>query len=184
MIFKQFQHEEGACLSYLLGCTQQHVCAIVDPQMGSELYTDFASARRMNITHIFETHAHADHLSGAKLLSEKTGATVYFHASAKAAFPITPVLDGEEIQVGNVLMKIIHTPGHTADSVSILVSDLTRSREPWLVLTGDTLFVGDTGRPDLDGSAEKLYDSIWGKLLHSSRRHRTISGSLRRFIVR
>jgi hydroxyacylglutathione hydrolase len=165
MVFKQFQHEEGACLSYLLGCTQKQVCVVVDPQIDIDLYTAYASARGMKITHIFETHAQADHLSGAKLLSEKTGAAVYYHASAKAAFPTTPVNDGDEIPIGNILLQILHTPGHTADSVSILVSDLTRSREPWLVLTGDTLFVGDTGRPDLDGSAEALYDSIWGKLL-------------------
>jgi hydroxyacylglutathione hydrolase len=165
MIFKQFQHEEGACLSYLLGCTQKQVCAVVDPQIGVELYTDYASAHGMKISHIFETHAQADHLSGAKLLSEKTGAAVHYHVNATAAFPTSPIKDGDEIAIGNILLKILHTPGHTADSISILVSDLTRSREPWLVLTGDTLFVGDTGRPDLDGSAEALYDSIWGKLL-------------------
>jgi hydroxyacylglutathione hydrolase len=165
MIFKQFQHEEGACLSYLLGCTQKQVCAVVDPQLQIELYTNYASSRNMKITHIFETHAQADHLSGAKLLAEKTGARVHYHEAAQASYPVVRVRDGDEIPVGNIQFKILHTPGHTADSISILVSDTTRSKEPWFVLTGDTLFVGDTGRPDLDGSAEQLYDSIWGKLL-------------------
>ena len=114
------------------------------------------------ITHIFETHAQADHLSGAKELAMKTGASVHYHESAQAKFPVTRVRDGDAIMVGNIQLKILHTPGHTADSVSILVSDTTRSKEPWLALTGDTLFVGDTGRPDLDGSAEDLYDSVFG----------------------
>jgi hydroxyacylglutathione hydrolase len=165
MIFKQFQHEEGACLSYLLGCTQKQVCAVVDPQLQIELYTNYASSHNMKITHIFETHAQADHLSGAKILAERTGARVHYHEAAQASYPVVKVRDGDEISVGNIFLKILHTPGHTTDSVSILVSDTTRSKEPWFVLTGDTLFVGDTGRPDLDGSAEQLYDSIWGKLL-------------------
>ncbi len=165
MIFKQFQHEEGACLSYVMGCTHAQVCAVVDPQLHIEEYTTYAQTHHMKITHVFETHAQADHLSGAKLLAENTGARVYYHENAQASFPIVRVRDGEEITVGNILLKILYTPGHTSDSVSILVSDTTRSREPWFVLTGDTLFVGDTGRPDLDGDPEQLYDSIWEKLL-------------------
>lgn len=165
MIFKQFQHEEGACLSYILGCTAKKVCAVVEPQLNIEPYLDFARAKGMQITHIFETHAQADHLSGAKRLAEVTKAPVHYHESATAAFPVSRVRDGDTINVGNIELKILHTPGHTSDSVSIVVTDTTRSKDPWFVLTGDTLFVGDTGRPDLDGSAEKLYDSIHGKLL-------------------
>ncbi len=165
MIFKQFQHEEGACLSYLIGCTQKAVCAVVDPQISIDLYLQYASSHGMTITHIFETHAQADHLSGARSLAEATGAAVHYHASAEPVFPITKLNDGDEVAVGNILLKVLHTPGHTADSISLLVSDTTRSREPWFVLTGDTLFVGDTGRPDLDGDPGQLYDSIWKKLL-------------------
>ncbi|MBI1803312.1 MAG: MBL fold metallo-hydrolase [Ignavibacteriae bacterium] len=165
MIFQQFRHEEGGCLSYIIGCTQRNVCAVIDPQLAIEQYTAFAGSHNMKITHIFETHAQADHLSGARALFEKIGASVYYHESAHASFPVKKVKDGDEFMVGNVRLKVLHTPGHTADSVSLLVSDTTRSNDPWLVLTGDTLFVGDTGRPDLDGSAEKLYDSIFGKLL-------------------
>ncbi len=165
MIFKQFQHEEGACLSYLVGCTRKAVCAIVDPQLTIDLYLSYASSRGLTITHIFETHAQADHLSGARSLAEATGAAVHYHASAQPVFPTTRINDGDEISVGNILVKVLHTPGHTADSVSLVVCDTTRSREPWFVFTGDTLFVGDTGRPDLDGDAGELYDSIWKKLL-------------------
>lgn len=165
MIFKQFQHEQGGCLSYLIGCTNKRVCAVIDPQLEIEPYLAFAQSKNMKITHIFETHAQADHLSGAKRLSEVTGASVHFHESAETAFSVTKIKDGEEVPVGNVHFKILHTPGHTRDSISIVVTDTTRSKEPWFVLTGDTLFVGDTGRPDLDGSAEQLYESIFHKLL-------------------
>jgi len=165
MVFKQFQHEEGACLSYILGCTTKHVCAVVEPQLDIEQYLEYAKAKGMEITHVFETHAQADHLSGAKRLAEATHAPVYYHESANAAFPVRKVRDGETIDIGNIQLRILYTPGHTPDSISIVVTDMTRSREPWFVLTGDTLFVGDTGRPDLDGSAEQLYESIYEKLL-------------------
>lgn len=165
MIFEQFRHERGGCLSYLIGCSSLHVCAVIDPQHEIEPYLKYAADHRMTITHIIETHAQADHLSGAKRLAAETGAPVYFHESLAAGFPVKGVKDGEEIAVGNVHLKVLHTPGHTPDSITILVSDTTRSKEPWLAFTGDTLFVGDTGRPDLDGSAELLYDSIFGKLL-------------------
>ncbi len=165
MIFQQFRHEEGGCLSYLVGCTRAGVCAVVDPQYDVSPYVRYAERHTMRITHIFETHAQADHISGAKKLSDATGAPVHYHESAETAFPVTKVKDGDVIALGNIRLRILHTPGHTSDSVSIAVTDTARGDEPWLVLTGDTLFVGDTGRPDLDGSAEKLYDSIWNKLL-------------------
>ncbi len=165
MIFQQFRHEQGGCLSYLIGCSQRQVCAVIDPQVDIDPYLRYAADHRMKITHILETHSHADHLSGAKKLAETTGAPVYFHESVKASYPVTGIKDGQEMTVGNILFKILHTPGHTQDSMSILVTDTARGNEPWLVLTGDTLFVGDTGRPDLDGSAELLFDSIWKKLL-------------------
>ncbi len=165
MIFQQFRHEQGGCLSYLIGCTQKQVCFVVDPQFEIAPYVEYASSHAMTITHIFETHAQADHLSGARQLSEVTRAPVHYMENAKAGYPVVPVRDGEVINVGNISLKTIATPGHTDDSMSIIVTDRARANEPWLVLTGDTLFVGDTGRPDLDGSAEKLYDSIWNKLL-------------------
>src|SRR6266508_4807629 len=125
----------------------------------------------MRITHIFETHVQADHVSGARRLAAATGAPVLFHESADVRFPHCDLEDGEEHDTGNVRMTILHTPGHTPDSVSILVTDRSRAPEPWFVLTGDTLFSGGVGRPDLLGTgaetglAEQLYDSVFGTLL-------------------
>ena len=165
MIFQQFRHEQGACLSYLLGCTQTGSAAVMDSQLDVQPYLDFAKSHRLKITHIFETHSQADHLSGALKLSRVTGAPIHMYESVQAGMPVTKLKDGQELNVGNIKLKILHTPGHTQDSICILITDLTRSEKPWLLLSGDTLFVGDTGRPDLDGSADQLYDSIWGKLL-------------------
>ena len=125
----------------------------------------------MRITHIFETHVQADHLSGARRLSEATGAPVMFHASAPVEFSHLDVEDGQRLELGNVTLSILHTPGHTPDSVSILVTDKTRAAEPWFVLTGDTLFSGGVGRPDLLGAGSEatlvrqLHESLHGKLL-------------------
>ena len=125
----------------------------------------------MRITHVFETHVQADHLSGARRLSEATGAAVFYHAAAPVAFRHEVLEDGTSHDLGNVKVQVLHTPGHTPDSVSLLVTDRTRSEEPWFVLTGDTLFSGGVGRPDLMGAglerrlAEQLYDSLHARLL-------------------
>ncbi len=121
----------------------------------------------MRIEAIIATHVHADHRSGERELAAKTGAPIYFHRSADVDFPFTPLDDGSEISLGNVVVRALHTPGHTPESQSLLVTDRTRSDEPWMVLTGDTLFVGDVGRPDLGGkgAACQLYDSLHTKLL-------------------
>lgn len=125
----------------------------------------------MRITHIFETHVQADHLSGARKLAAATGAPVLLHASAEVRFPHVSLEDDEEHELGNVRVRVIHTPGHTPEGVSFLVTDRSRAPEPWFVLTGDTLFSGGVGRPDLlgDGAetalAEQLFDSLHEKLL-------------------
>ena len=125
----------------------------------------------MQITHIFETHVQADHLSGARRLSEATGAPVIYHTAAPVSFRHADTDDGDVHDLGNVKVSVVHTPGHTPDSMSLLVTDRTRSEEPWFVLTGDTLFSGGVGRPDLLGAgherdlAEQLYDSLRGRLL-------------------
>jgi len=165
MIFKQYMHDQGGCLSYLMGCTRTDVCCVVDPQLDIQPYLTSASSKNLTITHVFETHTQADHLSGARKLADATGAAVYFHKSVQATFPFVPVSEGDELMVGNVKITVLHTPGHTPDSICFLVADTTRSVHPWIVLTGDTLFVGDTGRPDLDGSAEDLYDSLYQRLM-------------------
>ncbi len=165
MIFQQFRHEQGGCLSYIVGCSREQACAVIDPQIETEPYLAYASSHGLRIAHIFETHAQADHLSGARALSEATGAPVHYHESARAGYPIEGVRDGQEIALGRVLLKVLHTPGHTSDSICLLVTDTARGTDPWLVLSGDTLFVGDVGRPDLDGDARRLYASIREKLL-------------------
>jgi len=144
---------------------------VVDPQLEIEPYLAAAAEKSMRITHIFETHVQADHLSGARRLAEATGAPVIFHKSAPVEFPHVDVEDGERHDLGNVSLSILHTPGHTPDSVSILVTDKTRAPEPWFLLTGDTLFSGGVGRPDLFDTglettfAEELHDSLYGKIL-------------------
>jgi glyoxylase-like metal-dependent hydrolase (beta-lactamase superfamily II) len=143
----------------------------VDPQHEIEPYLEAAGQKGMRITHIFESHVQADHLSGAQKLSSATGAPVLLHRSAEVRFPHVPLEDEEEHELGNVRVRILHTPGHTPEGVSLLVTDLTRAPEPWFILTGDTLFSGGVGRPDLlgDGAettlASQLYDSLYGKLL-------------------
>ncbi len=144
---------------------------MVDPQPDIAPYLAAAAEKSMRVTHIFETHVQADHLSGARALSEATGAPVFYHSAAPVTFRHAPLDDGESHDLGNVGIEILHTPGHTPDSVSLLVTDRTRAPEPWFVLTGDTLFSGGVGRPDLLGAsqerdlAEQLYDSLRGRLL-------------------
>jgi len=144
---------------------------VVDPQLEIEPYLEAAGQKAMRITHIIETHVQADHVSGARRLAAATRAPVLFHEAAPITFPHVRVADGEEHELGNVRLTMWHTPGHTPDGLSILVTDRTRGPEPWFVLTGDTLFSGGVGRPDLlgegleTGLAEQLYDSLYGKLL-------------------
>jgi glyoxylase-like metal-dependent hydrolase (beta-lactamase superfamily II) len=124
----------------------------------------------MKITHVIETHIQADHISGGRALAAKTGAAYCLHVSADVAFDFMPVTHGQEIGLGNVVIKVLHTPGHTPESISLLVTDKTRGPEPWFLLTGDTLFVGAVGRPDLPGDAEasarELYRSLRSEILN------------------
>ena len=134
-------------------------------------YLRRAEAAGGPIGHIFETHLQADHHSAAQALAERTGATVYFHAAAEVHFPHVAVADGDEIELGNDYVRVLHTPGHSPESVCYLVGDRTRGEDPWFVLTGDTLFVGSVGRPDLPGAdqaralATQLHQSLFEKLL-------------------
>jgi glyoxylase-like metal-dependent hydrolase (beta-lactamase superfamily II) len=123
----------------------------------------------MQITHVIDTHVHADHRSGGPALAARVGAAYCLHASADVDLPFEPLHDGQEVALGNTRIHVLHTPGHTPESVCLVVTDLRRGPEPWFVLTGDTLFVGAVGRPDLPGrieeSAGELFDSIHHKLL-------------------
>lgn len=144
---------------------------MVDPQPEIEPYLEAAAQKAMRITHIFETHVQADHVSGARRLAAATRAPVLLHESADVRFPHVDLEDDEEHDMGNVRMTVLHTPGHTPDSISIIVTDRSRAPEPWFVLTGDTLFSGGVGRPDLLGAgaeaalAEQLYDSVFERLM-------------------
>jgi glyoxylase-like metal-dependent hydrolase (beta-lactamase superfamily II) len=168
VIFKQFYLGCLAHASYLIGDGGE--AAVVDPRRDVGEYVDEARAHHLTIRWVIETHLHADFVSGHRELAAKTGATIVMGAAARAAFDHRAVHDGDEIRLGHLVLRVLETPGHTPESISILVLD----PEPRLVFTGDTLFVGDVGRPDLAASpggltpadmAGQLYDSLHGKLL-------------------
>ncbi len=123
---------------------------------------DIAAGYGIRIEAVISTHVHADHRSGERALAARTNAGLYLHRSAELAYPFTPLDDGAEISLGNVVVRVMHTPGHTLESISLLVTDRARADEPWLVLTGDTLFVGDVGRPDFGGedAGRQLFASL------------------------
>jgi glyoxylase-like metal-dependent hydrolase (beta-lactamase superfamily II)/rhodanese-related sulfurtransferase len=168
VIFQQLLNEESGCLSYLIGCAQAGQVVVVDPARDRvDDYVAMARRKGLTVTDIFETHVHADHVSGNQALAARTGARIHIHAAANAAFGHDPVEHGRELRIGNVALEVWHVPGHTPDSIALLVTDLGRGREPWFVLTGDTLFVGDVGRPDFGGeqAAAHLYASLTERLL-------------------
>jgi hydroxyacylglutathione hydrolase len=170
MIFRPFYYYDLGCASYLLGCGTLGKCAVVDPRAEDlDAYVAFARDKRMQITQVIDTHVHADHRSGGVALAKATGAAYRLHESADVQVPFTPMRDGEEIELGNTRLRVLHTPGHSPESVSLVVTDLKRGTDPWFVVTGDTLFVGAVGRPDLPGrareNAAQLYTSIHEKLL-------------------
>ena len=153
MIFRPFYYYDLGCASYLLGCGTVGQCArssIRAPRTSTRTSRS-PHAKKMQITQVIDTHVHADHRSGGVELAKRTGAPYRLHESADVDVPFTPMRDGEEIDLGNTRMRVLHTPGHSPESVSLLVTDLKRGTEPWFVLTGDTLFVGAVGRPDLPG---------------------------------
>lgn len=151
MYLEQFFVEGLGCASYLVGCEGAGVAAVIDPDRDVQKYLDAADTRGMRITHIIETHLHADHVSGNTDLAVRAGATIYVHEAAQAEFPHHALKGGDIIRLGNVELRVRFTPGHTPESITLLVVDTTRADEPWMALTGDTLFVGDAGRPDLVG---------------------------------
>lgn len=139
---------------------------MVDPQPEIEPYLAAAAQKRMRIGHVIETHIQADHVSGARELARATGASVCLQESAKVEFAFEPLCDAQEVALGNVVLTVWHTPGHTPEGICLVVTDRSRGDRPWFVLTGDTLFSGGVGRPDLLGHgaeselAERLYDSL------------------------
>lgn len=142
----------------------------MDPQAQDvQAYAEFAAAKGMEITYVIDTHIQADHLSGGRSLAESAGAQYCLHSSADVSFDFTHLTDNQELVLGNVTVKVLHTPGHTSESICLLVTDKTRGPDPWFLLTGDTLFVGAVGRPDLPGNAQasaaQLYDSLQERIL-------------------
>jgi hydroxyacylglutathione hydrolase len=170
VIFRPYYRFETGCAAYVFGCGGQGICCVVDPHEADVgAYQAFAAAKGMKIAYIFETHVHADHRSGGRALAEQLGARYALHRSADVAFPFEPLDDGQVIELGNTVIRVLHIPGHTPESIALVVSDLRRGPAPWFVCTGDTLFVGSVGRPDLPGherdNAAQLYRSLRDKLL-------------------
>jgi hydroxyacylglutathione hydrolase len=170
VIFRPFYYYDLGCASYLLGCGTVGRCAVVDPRVDDlHTYVAFARDKKMQITQVIDTHVHADHRSGGMALAKESGAPYRLYEAADVRVPFVPMRDGEELDLGNTRVGVLHTPGHSPESVSLVVTDLKRGTAPWFVLTGDTLFVGAVGRPDLPGQARenaaRLYDSIHDRLL-------------------
>jgi len=175
MLFQHIYDKSLAQASYLIGCQKAGVAAVIDPKRDVDTYIEIAKQNNMKITHIFETHIHADFLSGSRELASLTGADMYLSDEGgpdwQYQFPHTGLKDGDQIKVGNLIFETVHTPGHTPESISFLLTDTPASKEPVMMFTGDFVFVGDIGRPDLlekaagikgtqDLGALQMYDSI------------------------
>jgi glyoxylase-like metal-dependent hydrolase (beta-lactamase superfamily II) len=174
MFFRQFLNDYTACASYLLGCKTKARFAVVDPHV--DLVDDYVAAAETQgipIVAVLETHLHADHVSGLPQLVERTGATAYLPVGAEVEFPHVPLADGQVVELGNTVVEALATPGHTPAHHAYVVTDHVRGDEPWLVLTGDALLIGDAGRPDLHANgaltvealARTLYRSLTERLL-------------------
>jgi glyoxylase-like metal-dependent hydrolase (beta-lactamase superfamily II) len=170
MILRQFLHADPVAVSYLFGCGGRAAAAVVDPLGDLAPYLGAAEAKGMRIRYVIDTHLHADHLSAGRALAQAAGADYVLFDGAPADFPFRGVRDGEVLQLGNVSIKVLHTPGHTPEHISLLVTDQTRSAEPWFVLTGHTLMVGDLGRTELATSAEEGARALF----HSTQRLKSL----------
>jgi len=169
MFFKQLSTVDSS-LSYLFGCGTAGKAVAVDVVAGDEdWFVAEAAKAKSRITHVVDTHVHADHYSGGRKLASLVGADYCLHKNAAVRFPFHGLHDGDTLDLGNVIAKVLHTPGHTLDSICLLVTDKRRGEAPWFVVTGDTLFVGAVGRPDLAGReqemAGRLYETLQRKLL-------------------
>lgn len=163
MYFRQVLHDDRSCASYMVGCPSLGLCAVVDPRGHPQRYIDEVGANAMVVSHVIDTHVHADHESAARELAAAANAPLYLGSGAEVGFDFAPLNDGDVLEVGNRKALVIHTPGHTPEHVSLCFDD-------WFVLTGDTLFVGDVGRVDLSlidveegelrARAKGLYESL------------------------
>jgi glyoxylase-like metal-dependent hydrolase (beta-lactamase superfamily II)/rhodanese-related sulfurtransferase len=161
MYFKQILDERCGCASYLVASRQSHEAAIVDPSNETEQYETLLRERNFRLRYVIDTHVHADHVSGARQLQAKHGAELCLHEAARVAYPSRPLKDGDELPLGQMRLRVLHTPGHRPELISILIVNPPRSPEPSMVLTGDSLLVGDVGRPDFGGGdAAAQYESV------------------------
>lgn len=164
MILRQFLHSDPVAASYLFGCGGKSAAAVVDPVGDIAPYLRVAEATGMRILYVVDTHIHADHISVGRALAAASGAEYLLFEGAEAGFPFLRAKDGDVLELGNVTMAVMHTPGHTPEHISLLVTDRTRASEPWFVLTGHTLMVGDLGRTELatdaEAGARTLFSSV------------------------
>ena len=169
MVFRQIIHDDLGCASYLIGDEDAGVAAVVDPRFEIDEYLELARYLDVHIEHILETHNHADHVSGHGRLSAATGATIHVHALAGASYDHEPFEDGFVLELGGLRVRAIHTPGHRPEHTAFALIDTARGEDPWAVLTGDTLFVGDVARPDLaverEQGARGIFRSLHERLL-------------------
>src|ERR671918_1246505 len=169
MFFRQILNEDLSCASYLVGDTDSGLAAVVDPQWSIEPYVRLSRLHGVHIEHVLETHNHADHVSGHGRLAAATGATIHIHRDAGAEYAHKPFDDGWELDLGEVKVRALHTPAHRPEHTAFALIDAQRGHEPWAVLTGDSLFVGDIARPDLavdkEEGARGIFRSLHERLL-------------------
>lgn len=166
MYFKQITTPGLGCFSYVIGCPAAGEMIVVDPKRDVQDYLDISRDEGMKIVHVIDTHVHADHVSGAQELKSQTGCDIMVYETSPVSYDFTPLKEGQVLVVGNAKLEVLHTPGHTPDALSLLVTDTTRGDEPWMLLTGDVLFVNDIGRPDLVGGAKlnEQVQNLWNTL--------------------
>ena len=169
MLFRQIIHEDLGCASYLLADRDAGIAAVVDPQWDVDPYLRLARLHGVRIEHVLETHNHADHVSGHGRLARASGATIHVHELAEAEYGHRPFSDGWTLELGEVRVEALHTPGHRPEHTSFLLSDAGRGGAPWALLGGDSLFIGDVARPDLAveprAGAAALFRSLHERLL-------------------
>src|SRR5690606_24872514 len=175
MFFEMVYDKSLAQASYVIGCQAKGIAAVIDPKRDVDTYLQIAADNKLKITHIFETHIHADFLSGSRELAALTGADMYLSDEGgpdwQYEFPHIGLKNGQKINLGNLIFEVVHTPGHTPESISFLLTDTPASGEPVMFFTGDFVFVGDVGRPDLlekaagivgtkEDGARQMFDSV------------------------